>query len=466
MADSTAFPTRRETNDVDYRRISGFAIAGLVIGGLFVLFLLLQILMGFSSRSTVLMPLWLEFLPALGVVLSFLGMRSIRTSGGTLAGMRIAKVGLWLSLVAGLGYGSYYGATYLAVRQQADTAVQIWVEKLRQGKLNEAYLLTQAPNDRRGVNPDDERTMENRFNASPKGPPGSAPKAGMLDMFRDNELIYMLRQGGKDTKAVPLGVRTWDENGGAHTIRRVYGIETPEGSFALQIVALGQDDPSSPDKSRAWKIGFMESSVEKETLRKNLLGQRLDSLRAQAVKFVMDWQHLLKIGNPELAYALTLDPKDRKAVEDRIAEKKAPPAGFDEAFEKGGILDFANTKTRVGTGKETVEKSLKTFLSKSGKGDTVLSFRPAPLTAKRLWSLDADKRVLLPVECSVTVGPPPTGPESYTAELILWLQSEPGALDSKGAAQWRLTKIECLRVKTMAEAEPGLKSAVERFKGQ
>jgi hypothetical protein len=463
MADSTAFPTRRESNDVGYKRISSFAIAGLVIGALFVVFLLLQILMGFWSRSTVLMPLWLEFLPALGVVLSFLGMRSIRASDGTLAGMRLAKVGLWLSLVAGLGYGSYYGATYLAVRQQADAAVQAWADKLRQGKLNEAFLLTQAPNERRQANPEDERYMENRFNAPVKGgPPGSVPKGGMLDLFRDNELIYMLRQGGKDTKVIPLGVRSWDENTGSHTIRRVYHVETPEATFSLQIAAQGQDDPNSPDKGRAWKIAFMESSVEKDSLKKTQLGGRLDVLRAQGMKFVTDWRKLIMSGKLEQAYAMTLDPKERTAVEASIAEKKGPPPGYDEAFVKGGIFDFTNTRSRVAAGKEVVEKALRNYLSKTAKGDVVLSFVPGIATAKKLWSLDADKRVLLPVECGVTVGPS-GGPASFAGELVVWLQSEPGALESKGNAEWRITKIECVRVKTIAEAEPGPKAASERF---
>jgi hypothetical protein len=466
MADSTAFPTRRESNDVGYKRISSFAIAGLVIGALFVVFLLLQVLMGFSSHSTVLMPLWLEFLPALGVVLSFLGIRSIRTSDGTLAGMRIAKSGLWLSLVAGLGYASYYGATYLAVRQQADAAVQTWADKLRQGKLNEAFLLTQGPGERRGTNPDDERAMENRFNAPIKGgPPGSVSKGGMLDLFRDNELIYMLRQGGKDTKVIPLGVRSWDENTGSHTIRRVYGIETPEATFALQIVAQGQDDLNSPDKGRAWKIGFMESSVEKDSLKKTPLGQRLDGLRAQGMKFVSDWRALVMKRQLELAYAMTLDPKERKAAEAMIAEKKGPPPGYDEAFVKGGIFDFSNVRSKVAAGKEVVEKGLRNFLSKTVKGDVVLSFVPGIATAKKLWSLDADKRVLLPVECGVTVGPP-GGPASFAGELVIWLQSEPGALESKGNADWRITKIECVKVKTIAEAEPGPRAASERFGAQ
>jgi hypothetical protein len=180
---------------------------------------------------------------------------------------------------------------------------------------------------------------------------------------------------------------------------------------------------------------------------------------------VSDWRALVMKRQLELAYAMTLDPKERKAAEAMIAEKKGPPPGYDEAFVKGGIFDFSNVRSKVAVGKEVVEKGLRNFLSKTVKGDVVLSFVPGIATAKKLWSLDADKRVLLPVECGVTVGPP-GGPASFAGELVIWLQSEPGALESKGNADWRITKIECVKVKTIAEAEPGPRAASERFGAQ
>ncbi|HEV8061088.1 MAG TPA: hypothetical protein VGP68_14505, partial [Gemmataceae bacterium] len=140
MAESTAFPKPREANDAGYRRVSGFAIAGLVVGILFVLFLLVQAIVGMMAHTTVLLPLWFEFIAVLGVALSLIGARSIRRADGTLAGMRIAQCGLWISLVTGLAYGAYYGATYLAVRQQADAFTEEWFDKIRKGKVNEAFL--------------------------------------------------------------------------------------------------------------------------------------------------------------------------------------------------------------------------------------------------------------------------------------------------------------------------------------
>ena len=66
MAESTAFPKPREADDAGYQQLSGFAIAGLVVGIVFVGFVLLQIVMGMLSHSAVLMPMWLEFIAVLG----------------------------------------------------------------------------------------------------------------------------------------------------------------------------------------------------------------------------------------------------------------------------------------------------------------------------------------------------------------------------------------------------------------
>ncbi len=105
MAETTTFPKPREANDSGYRRISGFAIAGLVVGIFFVLFLLVQAVMGLMAHATILLPLWFEFIAVLGVALSLIGARSIRRADGALAGMRIAamrpvdftgdRTGLW-----------------------------------------------------------------------------------------------------------------------------------------------------------------------------------------------------------------------------------------------------------------------------------------------------------------------------------------------------------------------------------
>ena len=235
--------------------------------------------MGMLSHSAVLMPMWLEFIAVLGVGFSGLGIRHIRNSGGTLAGMRIAKTGLWLSLVAGLGYGSYYGATYLAIRQQADTFVLDWFDKIRKGQINRAFLMTQPPGVVKDVNPDNDSYINMRFNAPQAGPKGEAPKAGPLDLFRYNDIIRALVQGGDQTKITPLGVRSWERKEGTYSVKRVYGVETPEATFELQISARGMERADPTEKGRGWFAFLTNPRSVADSYQRTKLGQRLMSYK-------------------------------------------------------------------------------------------------------------------------------------------------------------------------------------------
>jgi hypothetical protein len=442
MAEPTAFPKPREANDAGYQQISGFAIAGLVVGVVFVGFLLLQVVMGMLSHSVVLMPLWLEFFAALGAGLSALGIRYIRSSGGTLAGIRIAKTGLWLSLVAGLGYGSYYGATYLAVRQQANTFVLEWFDKMRKGKINQAFLMTQPPGVVREVNPDDDTYMNMRFNAPQAGPKGESPKAGPLDMFRHNEIIQAMKQGGDLTKVKPLGVRSWERKEGTYSVKRVYGVETPEGTFELQVSARGMDRTDAAEKGRGWFVPFNELSVEKDTYKKTKLGQRLEALRLNGqTKFLAEWGEKVVAGKMQAAYLDTLDPKDRQAA----SADKTPP------FSKPGFLDFSHYKSEDKTAQAAMDVALKDMLApKKDSTMTVVAYVARGNCNRRDWHLDAEQRVVIPLDCQI-LGGPRGAMAKYYADGVAWIQSEPGQLENETSPHWRLLKIELLSAADVAE---------------
>lgn len=484
MAESTAFPQSREVNDTGYQRISGFAVAGLVVGSLFVLFLLVQVVIGFLSGSTVLLPLWLEFFAALGVCLSLIGLRAIRNSDGTLAGVKIAKAGIWISLISGLGYGSYYGATYLAVRQQADARSLAWFDKVRKGRVNEAFLMTQPAEIAKTANPDDEKQMHTRFNTMPAGSKNTA-KGGGLDQFRNNEVIYMIKQGGDATKVQPLGVRSWEHREGAYLVKRVYAVETPEATFDVLLTAVGRDGVDAGKEGRSWHVPFMESSIERDTLKKTNLGNRIEQMRFVAAKFLNDWGRMAVAGLVERAYLSTLDPKQDQALSTRImlrsfatslagfmnadngnianaisaslpsdrgALRQADLPGFQAAFEKAGLLDFSNLTGEDKATRDVVEVALKSLLTHKNDSSVVAALVAKPKCTRKLWSLDAEKRVLLPIDCQIFVGAPGTQARVY-ADCVAWVQSEPGDLESTHTPKFRLMKIEVLRAADVMELQ-------------
>src|SRR5437870_645296 len=103
-----------------YRPVSLLAIVGACLGGLYTALVLLTTIVALINGTPYFLRGWLVILVLGGVVLSLLAMWQIRQSEGTLAGQAVARWGLWLSLVPGLGYEAYRYATGWALTQQAN----------------------------------------------------------------------------------------------------------------------------------------------------------------------------------------------------------------------------------------------------------------------------------------------------------------------------------------------------------
>src|SRR5262245_39740538 len=116
-ADNTGTPAEPAplTEDtIVYRPISGWAIASILVGGLFAGLVAVSTAAALWQGAPVFFPPWIVSLAVVGVVLGYLGLRQVQNSEGTRAGAGVARLGLWLSLVSGLCYLSYYFVTGLA----------------------------------------------------------------------------------------------------------------------------------------------------------------------------------------------------------------------------------------------------------------------------------------------------------------------------------------------------------------
>src|SRR5262249_38452375 len=113
-------PLPTVSEPIAYQPISGWAIAGFAAGAVFALLTLLCTIVALVQGAPMFFPIWIVSLAIVGVVLSALGLREVQNSEGTRAGAKLARVGLWLSVISGLCYLSYYFATGLAVESQAD----------------------------------------------------------------------------------------------------------------------------------------------------------------------------------------------------------------------------------------------------------------------------------------------------------------------------------------------------------
>ena len=77
-----------------------------------------------------------------GIVFSLIGQKQIQNSEGTRAGAKLARLGIWLSLLSGLGYLSYYYVTGLALQSQANAFL---MEKSEDGGFFPRLIESNAP---------------------------------------------------------------------------------------------------------------------------------------------------------------------------------------------------------------------------------------------------------------------------------------------------------------------------------
>jgi len=136
----------------EYRPISGWAIAGLV----------LSVLSAFCwMDSPPLVPARAWWLP--GFILSLWAWWRIRRAENTLAGATLARIGIALSLINGVGSLTAQEVTYWVVRAEARQFAQELLEYIHQRKERELFLATLPPEQRRHKEPPADRQRLIRY---------------------------------------------------------------------------------------------------------------------------------------------------------------------------------------------------------------------------------------------------------------------------------------------------------------
>jgi hypothetical protein len=246
-----------------YRPISGLAIAGLVVAGLFALLVVVNGVAAFVAGVPFFLSAWMVWLAAAGAVLSLIAQWHIRGSEGTRAGLALCRWGLGLSVVMGVGYLAYEYFTGLAIVQQANSFVLVkdedsgFLARLEEGDplaVTTAFLLTWPPSRRSGLNPANEEQMSRIFDQPPK--PGMP---GELTSFRNQMLVQFLGRAGNQAKVEPLGIQSWNYEKGSFTVSRNYRITTPEAVFSILLPV--QSAEAEAGGRRRWFVALSKVSL-------------------------------------------------------------------------------------------------------------------------------------------------------------------------------------------------------------
>ena len=277
-----------------YQPISGWAIAGFTIGCLFTLLVAICAIVGLFQGAPVFFPTWVASFAILGIALSLLGQRQVQNSEGTRAGAKLARIGMWLSLVSGLTYFSYFFFTGEALKGQANAFLMEkgddfsgFFPRIREGgdnpiELDNAFLFTLPPASRTG-RAGDPLSMRKGHDM-----PSKESQLGSLTQFREGLFVRPLyKHLGKDAEITPMAVLEWKYEKRSYKVYRIYHIKTKEIEMNV-LLAVFSVEPETSGQGRKWFVNLAESGPIREGKNLTQLGEGIQRLR----KHANEWFHL------------------------------------------------------------------------------------------------------------------------------------------------------------------------------
>jgi hypothetical protein len=233
--------------EANYSPLSLFALGGLLLSAAAALTVVVGGLIAFIYSTPLLLPLWVLLLPIVACLVCVFARYRIKSTEGALGGLGLTSWGIGLSLLFGLGYSAYYAATYLAVKNQARTAADKWLEELKKGNTVEAFWQT-IP----GATGNKSRNeLEIQYNM----PTGPEPSRGLYSTIASTDFVRLIQLGGDKTTIEFLGVDEWDWEKQGFLVKLKYQITTPYArSFPLIVTVFSQDSRNRDKAGRQWTI--------------------------------------------------------------------------------------------------------------------------------------------------------------------------------------------------------------------
>jgi hypothetical protein len=231
---------------VVYRPLALLALIGAGVAGLYAAIVVVGGLVAFFAGDPWLMPGWTVLFPVASAVLCWLGLVQIQRSEGTLAGDKVARWGLLLSLLVGLGYWAYVGATYFAITREANSFGQAFLKKLVSQDELSAFLLTLPPSERPAEGEGARAQVEARFNAGEMSRSGG----GAFTAFQQSEPVRILTLGGTESSFESAGVKSWTYKDGGYQVELLYKVDTPQISYLMELAVQAKEGKGSA--GRQW----------------------------------------------------------------------------------------------------------------------------------------------------------------------------------------------------------------------
>ncbi len=292
-----------------YQPLSMLAVAAFGLAAVYTAVVGIVGLIAMLNHTPLPLPISTLLLPVLAAVLALIARFQIRRSEGTQSGLKLASWAVGLSVGVGIVYCMYYLGTFLAVRSQAQTFADRWLQKITEGKIDEAFHDTTKPP--RKIVGTLRQSLELQFNNAPD--PGLR---GPFSNFGATEYVRLLQLDPK-AKIEAAGVRDWEYEQGGFTVTLMYRVTTDLAAFPLQVKVHGAESSAGAYAGRQWNVVLEETVISSDS--PNVPGSATyteagKNLRKQAsvgAALANAWVESLSRAGFDAVFALTLDQKDR-----------------------------------------------------------------------------------------------------------------------------------------------------------
>ncbi len=462
-----------------YQPLSVLAVVGLVIAIGYALVVAVGSVIALSKGSPWIMGGWTALFPMLAIAISVVAWLQVQRSEGTLGGRRLALAGIGVGLAFGLGYWAYFLATYLAIRQKADSVAREWMAHLAKGEDEAAFWWALDPLKRRSRLPTDPandpaflKDIETRFNT-----PEVGAVDGQFSQFERGDLVHALRVAGPDAPIESLGMSDWGYSPEGYHVTLEYRVTSREASYDITITLHGNEAQHQEYEGRQWYIAFDKSVVRGEP-RFTEYGMKMGWLRNHSQRFIEAWQKQLNQEGFVEAFLNTCDPKDRERLRRPFVERLAcvdamllgmTPCnpGPTQVYAFHSVNTDANPvlKDALPEYKEFTEGSLihadpkRFWVPDESRREEILNDvraffavpGPALVTAmhfpRSLMPLTREENGRLQVLhlCSLRIVS-----KKMFVEGILYVECDSDAVAKEAPIAWRVARIELLRAKSLA----------------
>jgi hypothetical protein len=272
-------------------------VAALALGAVVVL-VGLGGLLAFSGSSPWELGGWAWVLLFAAVLVSVLSLAQIRSSEGALAGRRLARWGLYLSLFFGGYYLIYLGGNQFAVSSQAEKVADGYLDMIEKGALHKAYRETLKPGSRPG-----DTNLAEEIEQGHNVPRGR--EAGEFAAFCTSPVVQAIRLGGKTERSRKSSSSELTPTG--YVVKVHYDVRNDFGHFEVIVMAHSVEVGGR----REWQVIGPASTIVKNEL-ETPLATDVGRVVTETAPLVTRWLEAITAKQPEVAYLLTLPEAPRR----------------------------------------------------------------------------------------------------------------------------------------------------------